>query len=159
MTKYVPKKYGLVAAALLTAIVGSLFIRQRLSAEAVGQSALMFSYVVNRAGFDTGIAISNVSLNRFGAAERPGTCTIFYYGTTAGGGVAPSPQTTDFIFPGSQLVFTLSSGGNGLSAAPSFEGYIIAVCDFPVARGVSFVSDLGLQKFFAPIPAKVIPAF
>ena len=159
MPKRLPKKYGLLLAALLAAIAGSLFIRQRLSAEAVGQSALLFNYVTNRAGFDTGIAISNVSLNQFGAAERPGVCTIFYYGTTLGGGPAPAPQSTQFIFPGSQLVFTLSGGGNGLSATPSFEGYIIAVCDFPVARGVSFVSDLGLQKFFAPIPAKVIPAF
>lgn len=159
MPKRVSKKYGLFLAALLAVIAGSLVVRQRLSAEAVGQSALLFTYVTNRAGFDTGIVISNLSLNKFGAAQRPGVCSIFYYGTTLGGGPAPPPQRTQFIFPGSQLVFTLSSGGNGLDSAPSFEGYIIAVCDFPVARGVSFVSDLGLRKFFAPVPAKVIPAF
>ncbi|HYL72929.1 MAG TPA: hypothetical protein VEU96_01935 [Bryobacteraceae bacterium] len=159
MKKLLSRKYGLLVAALLAVIAGSLVVRQRLSAEAVGQSALLFNYVTNRGGLDTGIAISNVSLNQFGAAQRPGPCTLFYYGTTVGGGAAPPPQTTNFILPGNQLVFTLSSGGNGLSATPSFEGYIIAFCDFPVARGVSFVSDLGLQKFFAPVPAKVIPAF
>ncbi len=159
MPKRVPRKYGWLLAALLVPLVTSLLIRQRLSAEAVGQSALLFNYVTNRAGFDPGMAISNGSLNKFGAAERPGVCTIFYHGTTLGGGPAPAPQRTQFIFPGDQLVFTLSSGGKGVSATPSFEGYIIALCDFPVARGVSFVSDLGLQKFFAPIPAKVIPAF
>jgi hypothetical protein len=161
MKKHASKKYGWLFAALLVAIAVSLVVRQRLSAEAVGQSALLFNYVVNQYGLDTGIAISNASLNKFGAAERGGTCTLYYYGTGVGGSAPPSPQTTGFIPAGGQAVFTLSSGGlNGVdNRGAGFQGYMIATCTFPVARGVAIVSDLSGRQFLAPIQAKVIPAF
>ena len=33
-----------------------------------------------------------------------------------------------------------------VSIAPNFEGYMIAVCNFQLAHGYAFISDLGAQK-------------
>jgi hypothetical protein len=107
---------------------------------------LLFPFVTNQAGFDTGIAISNTSRDPFsGNASRlqAGTCTINYYGTTGTGGPAPAADTTtNPVEAGSQLLFVLSSGGaNGIDAVPGFQGYIIAQCRFQYAHGFAFVTD------------------
>ena len=46
---------------------------------------LLFPFVTNQAGFDTGIAVANTSRDPFGNALRPqsGPCTINYYGRNA----------------------------------------------------------------------------
>src|SRR5262249_51215223 len=137
-------------------------IRQRLSAQIVGNSALLFGYVVGAAGYDTGIVISNVSLSKYGALERGGSCQIFYYGTGPLGSAPPASQRTSFIPPGGQAAFSISNGSGAFNVdnrGAGFVGYIIVTCDFPLARGVAIVQDVGGQKFFAPIPATVIPAF
>jgi hypothetical protein len=41
--------------------------------------------------------------------------------------------------------------------APNFEGYMIAVCNFQMAHGYSFVSDLGAQKLAHGSLALVLP--
>jgi hypothetical protein len=112
------------------------------------QTNLLFPFVTNQAGFDTGMVISNTSADPFGTATQQGTCTLNYYGATAGGGAAPAPQTTtDAIPAGEQLVWLLSGGGNhGIAATPGFQGYIIAQCAFRYAHGYAFISDLGAQR-------------
>jgi hypothetical protein len=109
---------------------------------------LLFPFVSNQAGFDTGVAIANTSSDPFGTAAQSGNCTMNYYGGTTGGGAAPSAQTTTTaIAGGSTAVFSLSSGGtNGVAATPGFQGYIIAVCNFRYAHGFAFVSDVGSQR-------------
>jgi hypothetical protein len=42
------------------------------------------------------------------------------------------------------------------SLAPGFNGYVIAVCDFPFAHGFGFLSDLGATKLATTIPALVL---
>jgi hypothetical protein len=71
-----------------------------------------------------------------------------YYGTTPGGGAAPGAFTTTSPIPGgSELIFTLSSGGNyGVGPAAGFEGYIIAQANFQYCHGFAFISDVGAQK-------------
>jgi hypothetical protein len=106
---------------------------------------LLFPFVTNQAGFDTGIAISNTSRDPFsGNAGRvqAGTCTMNYYGATTGG-PAPSPQTTNAdVAAGSTLAFVLSSGGGlGVTGTPNFQGYIIAQCRFQFAHGFAFITD------------------
>jgi hypothetical protein len=109
--------------------------------------SILFPFVTNQAGFDSGIAISNTSLDPFGTFPQQGACTLNYYGTTAGGGAAPGPQKSQPIPPGEQLAFTLSGGGSrGIGATPGFQGYIIATCGFPYAHGFVFVGDLGAQS-------------
>jgi hypothetical protein len=106
---------------------------------------LLFPFVTNQAGFDTGIAISNTSRDPFsGNAGRlqSGTCTINYYGSTPGGPAPAADTTTNPVAAGEQLLFVLSSGGaNGIDAVPGFQGYIIAQCRFQYAHGFAFVTD------------------
>jgi len=108
---------------------------------------LLFPFVSNQAGFDTGIAIANTSKDPFGTSTQSGACTLNYYGETAGGGAPPSPQTSAVIAAGDTAVFTLSAGGtHGITATPGFQGYIIAQCRFQYAHGFAFISDLGAAK-------------
>ena len=110
------------------------------------QTNILFPFVTNQAGFDTGIAISNTSRDPFtSVADRlqGGRCTLNYYGTTTGGGAAPASQTTNAdVTAGSQLTFVLSSGGGlGLAGTPGFQGYLIASCNFLYAHGFAFITD------------------
>ncbi len=144
-------------------------------------SLLLFPYITNQAGFDTGIAISNTSVDPLGTAHQDGACTLNYYGfvgsnlavpvlaatPTAGlAGVALSP----IVPAGGQLVMTLSGGGGAVipmgagapvacaSCAPiTFQGYMIASCDFQFAHGYAFISDTGAQKLAQGYLALVIP--
>jgi hypothetical protein len=115
---------------------------------------LLFTFVTNQAGFDTGMAISNTSSSPsgFAGSQQSGACTLNYYGMTTGGGAAPAPQTSASVPAGGQLVYTLSGGGGVLGSSPSvnptpgFQGYIIAQCNFQYAHGFAFVSDLGATR-------------
>jgi hypothetical protein len=107
---------------------------------------LLFPFVTNQQGFDTGIAISNTSRDPFANPNdrlQSGACTINYYGQTVAGGSAPAPQTTSAPIPaGGTLTFILSSGGNfGIAGTPGFQGYLFARCDFQYAHGFAFITD------------------
>ena len=108
---------------------------------------LLFPFVTNQAGFDTGIAIANTSQDPFGTAPQSGTVVLNYYGSTTGGGAAPPAQTSTVVPAGTELVFTLAGGGtNGITATPGFQGYIIAQAKFQFCHAFAFISDLGAQK-------------
>jgi len=110
---------------------------------------LLFPFVTNQFGFDTGVAIANTTADTLnGVTPQQGLVTLTYYGTTTGGGAAPpTAVTTSEVTSGSELVFTLSSGGNyGIPATPGFEGYIIARANFQYCHGFAFISDAGAQK-------------
>jgi len=123
---------------------------------------LLFPFVTNQAGFDTGIAIANTTASPgFGVLPplvgQNGTITLNYYGGTPGNGLNGEPQytTQDVVPSGAELIFTLSSGGGvngGVSPAvavpptPGFEGYIIAQANFQYCHGFAFISDVGAQK-------------
>ena len=107
-------------------------------------TTLLFPFVTNTAGFDTGIAISNTSSDWLGTDPQTGACTIHYHGETAGGGEPPvSEETSTPIAGGEQLIFTLSGGNDtqDIGGAPDFQGYIIASCDFQYAHGFAFITD------------------
>lgn len=106
---------------------------------------LLFPFVTNQAGFDTGIAISNTSRDPFAdnaGRLQAGTCTLNYYGSTPSG-PAPSAQTTNAnVDAGSTVSFVLSSGGGlGVAGTPGFQGYMIAQCRFQFAHGFAFITD------------------
>jgi hypothetical protein len=109
---------------------------------------LLFPFVSNQSGFDTGIAIANTSLDTLnGVAPQAGRVTLSYYGTTTGGGAAPANQVSTKVNAGEEVVFTLSSGGDhGIAATPGFQGYIIAQMEFQWCHGFAFLSDVGAQK-------------
>lgn len=89
---------------------------------------LLFPFVTNIAGFDTGLAISNTSTDPFGTATQAGTCTMNLF---PGGGVVTTPN----VASGTVYTTLLSSQAAG------FQGYIIATCRFQYAHGFAFVTD------------------
>jgi hypothetical protein len=103
---------------------------------------LLFPYVTNQGGFDTGMAIANTSADKFGTVPQTGTCLIEYYGKTGDSGAAPGAVTTEAIPAGLYMKASLAVGGTyGTPAAKEFEGYIIARCNFQYAHGFAFVYD------------------
>lgn len=125
------------------------------------RTILLFPYITNQIGFDTGIMIANTSsdpLSGNTARQQQGACTLYYYGSTAGGGAAPSAQTSQVIPTGQQVTFTLSGGGNyGVSGAPGFQGYMFAVCNFQFAHGYAFVTKQGAVDIAHGYLALVVP--
>jgi hypothetical protein len=98
---------------------------------------LLYPYVINVNGFDTGIAIANTTTDPFGTVAQSGTCSLYFYGT------AP-PTVTPFVTP------TIASGtvyaNLASTLAPGFDGYMIANCNFQLAHGFAFVSDVGARN-------------
>jgi len=98
-------------------------------------TSLLFPYVTEIAGFDTGLAIANTSTDPFGTTAQAGTCTLYWYGTAA-----PANTVTASVASG-----TVWAGLTSL-LAPGFNGYMIATCNFQYAHGFAFVSDLGARN-------------
>lgn len=107
---------------------------------------LLFPFVTNQAGFDTGLAIANTSEDIFGTTPQTGTCTLNFFGDAA-----PAPVTTEAIAGGDVYVNLAQS------VAPGFQGYMIAQCGFQFAHGFAFVSDVGARNLAMGYLALVIP--
>ena len=106
-------------------------------------STILFPYVTNQAGFDTGLVVANTSEDWLGTQPQDGACEIHYHGSTTGGGAAPPTDPTSVIGAGEQLIWLLSSGNAAQDVDPAFEfqGYIIVVCDFQYGHGYAFITD------------------
>jgi len=142
-----------VLAVLALVLISS---KTKLWAQSTTGTAVLFNYVTNQANFDTRIVISNTTMDPLGTTPTTGTCTLNYYGNT-NGGIAPPAQQSAAVQPGTQLTFSLSSGGDhGLAATPGFTGYIIASCGFPFAQGTATISDVSGQKLMSLVPAIVL---
>jgi hypothetical protein len=109
---------------------------QNITAFNTCQTSLLFPFVTNQMGFDTGMAITNTSTDplKTGASATPqgGTCQLYFYGsgapTTA---VAPS-ATVNAASPVYTAVLS--------TVAPGFQGYAIAQCNFLDAHGFAFIT-------------------
>ena len=113
----------------------------------VCQCNLLFPFVTNQAGFDTGIALANTTVDPYGTTPQNGTVSIFYFGNTAGGGAPPAKQVTQVVPAGAELIFNLSGGGNfGVQATPGFQGYIITIANFQFCHAFAFISDVGATR-------------
>jgi hypothetical protein len=137
------------------------------------QTILLFPYVTDYTGFDTGIAISNTSLDPLPvgqtAIQQSGTCSVTFFGapgiatTIATNGVYSSTSDTTLtngvIAPGQTWAFSLAAQDTtfGASTFTGTTGYAIATCNFQYAHGYSFVSDYGIQHFAAAYLALIIP--
>ncbi len=113
-------------------------------------TTLLFPFVTNSSGFDTGIAISSTSTDPFGTTPQSGTCTLNWYGT-AFTGATPTPT----INSGTTYSLLVSSTLNNVTGG--FTGYMIAVCRFQYAHGFAFISDLGARNLAMGYLALVIP--
>jgi hypothetical protein len=110
------------------------------------QTVLLYPFVTNQAGFDTGLAIANTTTDPFGTRTQSGSCTMNFYGASA-----PPPVNTGNIATGT-VYTTLTS-----TSAAGFQGYMIAVCNFQLAHGFAFVSDLGARNLAMGYLALVLP--
>lgn len=105
---------------------------------------LLFPFVSNRSGFDTGIAIVNTSKDPFGTPKRGGACVVYFHGELGGEPVSlrhPSPS----LAGGEHFVWSVSSGG-AVAATPGFQGYLIAQCQFQFAHGFAWVTETGAHR-------------
>jgi len=153
---------------------------QSLFTVSLCQTILLFPYVTDFYGFDTGIAISNTSLDNLPvpAAQQTGACSVAFYdngglsanigtsGNTPGyvnsdatyGAVGPINGDGN-IMPGQTWAFSLSNSDSAYNSTPTAgtTGYAIATCNFQYAHGYSFVSDTGIRNFAAAYLALIIP--
>jgi hypothetical protein len=99
-------------------------------------TTLLFPYVVNSGGYDTGIALSNASTGTGLAAvtATAGSCVVAFYGDN-GTTTAPVSYNTGTIPTGKVVAFTVSDKSAGLT------GYVVATCNFQGAHGYAFVTD------------------
>jgi len=112
---------------------------------------LLFPFVANVLGYDTGIAIANASLDpgsTFGflGVPQPGVVTFWYYGDMANGAAVPGPQTSSTVQPGHVLTYVLSSGSTqyGLDGrGAGLQGYLITQAQFQYCHAYAFVSAQG----------------
>jgi hypothetical protein len=121
---------------------------------------LLFPYVTQAAGYDTGIAIANTTADPGWLTGQSGSVTFYYYnGTgippappyqctnTVSPGTCPSPTTGhSVLIPGDVLTYTLFNGSStwGLdNRAVGFTGYIITEAQFQYCHGFAFIGGLG----------------
>jgi hypothetical protein len=158
---------GLASSTLPVPRFTSLLSAQNLFTVVKCACDMLFPYVSSGAGYDTGIAIANTSLDpgpagNFtpGASPQSGTVTFWYYGqgTSAPLPAAPPSQTTSAVVPpGGSLLYVMSSGLGGIIApgggavtasgldgrAANFSGYIIAQAQFQYCHAFAFIGALG----------------
>jgi len=113
-------------------------------------TTLLFPYLTNASGFDTGVAISATATDPFGTTPQSGTCTLNWYGA-AFTGATPTPNIPSGTTYSTLVSTTLNNVTGG------FTGYMIAVCRLQYAHGFAFVSDLGALNLAMGYLALVIP--
>jgi len=116
-------------------VVGASTTPLTLSAFTGCTTSLLFPFITNQQGFDTGLAIANTSSDPFGkqgATAQNGTCALWFYGANA---PAPNGVTTPSVTSGTVYSNVLSA------LAANFQGYMIAQCNFQYAHGFAFLAD------------------
>jgi len=124
------------------------------------QTTLLYPFITGAAGFDTGIAVSNTSMDPFKTVTQVGSCTLYAYGVTVAAAGNTPVQTT---VPGCDAVSNPAPGTNCFPVVPAgqtqsvlasqalsnFQGYMIAICNFQYAHGYAALTDLGLRNLFS----------
>ncbi len=133
---------------LATAVVQAIHNVQETSGQSGKlQSRLLFPFVSNQYGYDTGIAVTNASPDGLcGVEPQAGACTVHFYGGFTGDVKLRETerkfawkQESCVLWPGEQLRFTLSGGGEQqlITPAAGFQGYLVVDCKFGAAYGVA----------------------
>jgi len=98
-------------------------------------TTLLFPFVTNQLGFDTGLAISNTSTDLLAsggtksqAAPQSGTCSLTFFGASAPAAVTTATVTTGTVYAAAASTL-----------APGFQGYMIANCNFLYGHGFAYV--------------------
>jgi hypothetical protein len=115
---------------------------------ALCQTTLLYPFVTNANGLDTGIAVANTTSDPFGTRTQNGTCTLNFFGTAQG---TTNTVTTPTIAAGTVYADSTQN------LRPGFNGYVIAVCNFQLAHGYALVSDIGIRNWATSYLALVLP--
>jgi hypothetical protein len=119
------------------------------------QTNLLFPFVTTITGFDTGIAISNTSMDPFATGPQAGTCQLNWYGNNNSGTTnTPIPfSTTPSVAAGTTWSTEASAAA---MAGMGFTGYMIAQCNFQYAHGYAGISDIGARNWVTSYLALVL---
>jgi hypothetical protein len=110
-------------------------------------TTLLFPYITNLSGFDTGVSIANASTGvGTGVTPSSGSCNVSFYGTAA----PTTAYSTGTISTAGSATFAAST------VAPGFSGYAVATCGFLSAHGYAFVFTQGLGGLAADYLAPVL---
>ena len=114
------------------------------------QTSLLFPFVTNQLGFDTGIVLANTTTDNLSTnthsssypssvSAQSGICQLNFYGTGA-------PTTQPVADPMGSSGVTSTTNANGpvhafllSSVAIGFQGYVIATCPFQDAHGFAYI--------------------
>jgi len=117
-------------------------------------TTLLFPFVTNANGFETGIAIANTSKDPFGTASpQNGTCTLNFYQSGVTGATNPTAVTAPNLtegagqpyLAGEDYAFTLTQALSVNASNPAtFQGYVIAACNFTYGHAFAYILG-GLQ--------------
>jgi hypothetical protein len=111
------------------------------------QTTLMFPYVTNATGFETGIAISNTTTDNLkttgGSVATPtnGTCTLNFYGNAAQPTATVTPTLGAYSAAAPTVVPVFANILTNMVGSGGFSGYAIAQCNFQEAHGFAFITD------------------
>lgn len=128
------------------------------------QTTLLFPYVTNAIGYETGVAIANTSTDNlnpggtsFGPAV-PGTCSVNFYGDAA------QPKAVTYPPKGMLGAYTVAGQApiyadtlSDLITVTGFTGYAIANCNFLDAHGYAIIVDSATGTGSGQYLALVIP--
>jgi len=108
------------------------------------QTLLLYPFVTNQNGFDTGISIANTTTDPIGTAPQTGICKLTWYDGTnkfPPTGINGTDLTKEAPVASGTVAVNLAS-----NLAPGFQGYMFAQCNFQLAHGFAFISDLGARN-------------
>ena len=122
-------------------------------------TTLLFPFVSNAGGFETGISIANTSLgsspsafiNSVKNSAQSGTCNLAFYPASSTNSYTPSQApngnetSTSPFLTGESYAFTLTQALAVNSANPAtFTGFMLAQCNFQYAHGFAYITYGGL---------------
>jgi hypothetical protein len=125
-------------------------------------TSLLFPYITTVTGFDTGLAISNTSMDPFGTTTQAGACTLYWYGNNNGGTTnTPLPNSSTASCAGAGAVINAGTtwtcqASSSPMVGQGFTGYMIATCNFQYAHGYAAVTDIGSRNILTAYLALVM---
>jgi len=118
------------------------------------QTTLLFPYITNATGFETGIAIANTTTDNLYTAAgglKPGvtsqatpvngTCTLNFYGNAAQPTATVTPTIGAYTTAAPTVVPIFANILTSMIGSSGFSGYAIASCNFLEAHGFAFITD------------------
>jgi len=108
------------------------------------QTLLLYPFVTNQNGFDTGISIANTTTDPIGTSPQAGICKLTWYDGTGKfppTGINGTDLTKEAPVATGTVAVNLAS-----TLAPGFQGYMFAQCNFQLAHGFAFISDVGARN-------------